>query len=204
MFERNFTQRKIAMKATFLSILSLLFLSGCDMQNRAPQHVTSPPTLDFSIDRFGNDPAFIRDMHLAPSLTGDDACQKTWDIYWEWAKKGSLLARNGLLFSLTMGDMKRPGATDDAVSRLRDYAILGVYSLGYPEMLDLQKASLAALEPVKPSRKFFDCVENNPSQHCAQIAQDDGMVPAFETYAAEIDHIIAQGKTPTCRAHHNI
>jgi|GEM_PF-3366602 len=151
-------------------------------------------------------------------LLDSEKCQLNWDLAWPWAKRGNLQARAMIYALLTIPKRQRlvmPGLPTDDLSLFRDTIILYVHSLGFQyedvvdedilsvsgEMAAFHQGEIGRLYSV-PSARLRACIKaahsREAAQQCAEVAVDEGIVPSFESYAAEVDALIAQGLRPTC------
>jgi hypothetical protein len=151
-------------------------------------------------------------------LSDAEQCQHNWDFVWPWAKRGNLQARAMIYVLLTIPKRQRlvmPGLPTDDLSLFRDTIIFYVHSLGVQyedvvdedilsvsgEMAEFHQGEIGRLYSVT-STHLRACIKAAHSreavQPCAKVAVDEGIVPSFESYAAEVDALIAQGLRPTC------
>lgn len=137
-------------------------------------------------------------------------CQAMWNILWPEAKAGNLQARFALfVYLLPMMHHDRiipPGHSDDFITRMRDSLIMSVHSSGVrfeeksPDEGLMEGAiySIMLRKDLHDHKSFLDCVATENSQHCAEIAIQNDIVPSFEEYAAEIETFVGAGAKPSC------
>ncbi len=168
-----------------------------------------------SIAKAEDDPAWLADKARLEKLSSENLseekeCQVTWDILWNWAKKGNLEARADLFYysfpaGLHAPQLYMPGLLDE-ISRNRHTIILGIHSLGVQLDNKLQPLYIEHSNKIfnrllnygLKGQGFLKCLTLYPREECAQLAQDRALVPKFDEYAAEIDALIAQGMKPKC------
>lgn len=151
-------------------------------------------------------------------------CAKQWDLLWPWAKKGNYEAR-AILLSLivSMMHMDRllpPGTEKKDDSYEKAIIIIGAHTIPmtkkdstllfinpdtgqeYPGAnfpYEMAKFYIENMKlPEQQKKPYLDCLKETPSHGCADIAVKDGLVPAFDEYAAKIDALMKKGIKASC------
>jgi hypothetical protein len=167
------------------------------------------------------DAEWSEDKIKLEKLTSEGKCDEYWDVLWPWAKQGNLEARR-LLFiisavQLHMPEVYPPGRSGDLISHVRDIIILGLHSLPNQNsgtITDQDKifietltefityyASAFQLNSASKAEKFMECWSKEKTQKCTKLAVDNGFIPSWESYSAEIDALIDKGMKSTCIPH---
>lgn len=158
----------------------------------------------------------LSDENKINNLSGDENCVARWDILWDWAKKGEMKARFTLLVSMMplpdTGAVRMPGNNGDYVSNSKDVITMAVHSWEYigdsdnesKEFVKNYKAvilnvfMMAGLDRIESGKKFIDCIGKSDGRTCSRLAVDEGLVPSFEIYSAQIDAMKSKGISPYC------
>lgn len=186
------------MKYFFALMAGALFLTGV-----AQAQVEPSAQENLELHQRWDNPQWLHDR--AKAAASGTACQERWDILWSWAKKGNLQARNGLLATLSPWTpfTRTPLAPDDDSQTVWVRVLLAIHQLGYREdaAIDLEKTVLDHIGTWKHKgvARFEACYRKNPSPDCTAIAVEEGMVPAFDVFAKQVDARIAAGAKPVCR-----
>lgn len=147
--------------------------------------------------------------------------QDTWDELWPQAKAGDMKAR-GKLYALILGipHMSRlvpPGSSPDLMTAIRHLVILEVHLVDYwnqqhPKPQDkLPETDTETLRvyfrnnfflqvgfDLSPrGKRFLKCAALQ-SGGCANQAVEDGLVPSFDEYIAQIDQHVENGAKASC------
>lgn len=139
------------------------------------------------------------------NLSGVELCVETWNVLWPLAKEGDLQARMALVWQVMplmhMDMVVPPGRSGDYISKMRDARILFAHGLGAwiknsEAHKDIKLFSFI-FEGIG-SEKFNECISEERYDECAAIAVEENKIPSFESYAAEMDALAAQGFKPSC------
>lgn len=154
--------------------------------------------------------------------TDIEKCQDTWNFFWPWAKRGNLEARAFFYVFMTMPHHYRhdfPALPSDFASLMREAMIFQVHSAGvqydetvddgirntYSEMSSFYEKQIAFWDGLNGGT-YMACIKKTRSrevaQVCTEIAVQEGLVPSFDSYAKEVDALIAQGLRPLCVDRH--
>lgn len=138
-------------------------------------------------------------------------CADVWEGLWPFAKERNLEARVMLYNAMVIGpdtqQLLAPGNTGDLVTKIRDIVIMAVHSEDYKsqsERDDFFRSAahsfyeLYGFKSNPQGEKFMQCVEENLSDNCADIAVKAKLVPSFEEYSKQIDAFLEQGMQSSC------
>lgn len=167
------------------------------------------------------DEAWLKDKIKLEKLASEGICDQHWDLLWPWAKQGNMEARR-ILFTISavqlhMPEVYPPGRSGDLVSHLRDIIILGLHSLPKQNSGTITNQDKVFIETLtefiryyistfqlnsaNKAEKFIECWSKEKTQKCTKLAVDNGFIPSWESYSAEIDALIDKGMKSTCIPH---
>lgn len=131
-------------------------------------------------------------------------CAEAWYAVWPAAKNGVFEARSILAGGVYALGMMPPGATRDAINRMRTTLVLSAHGAGTGDPKDLEFLQLLLAPEIfgESGESLSTCLSQpNPDQNaCVASAVEDGFLPSFETYASEVDTLAAASPSalPTC------
>ena len=162
------------------------------------------PAIADDMASWENEAGNLQKLLSNKALPNNEKCQKTWDLLWPQAKEGNLEAREHLFFfSLAMphnDTLQMPGSGNNFIARMHDGLILAVHSAGvqYKQEIYVDVAEGFFTDLGLEKTEFYKCFKQNLSTDCSRLAVEEGLVPSFDEFAANIDFFVEQGRKPQC------
>lgn len=144
----------------------------------------------------------------ASDVSDEEKCQQIWSYNWQLQKEGNLNARYDAYYGLVHGWFFIQGRPQDRLLASRDSSIYEFHAFGSATMQkDMgSKTPQELWESITMFRPIFarntaleTCVlDKGLDQACTQIAVQEGLIPSFAEFAAEIDMFLANGAHFVC------
>jgi len=134
-------------------------------------------------------------------MYGEKDCEEAFYYLWPMAKEGNKNARLSLFYSFFSIGLIMPGRSLNNNEHMNDLLIM------YINSIDAKKISIdqikndpfesAYLNVFLNQKDYISCLEYKRAD-CEDILIKKKLLPSFESYAEEIDTLLASGLHPTC------